>query len=139
MLSFIINKKQKERKMDIKSISQRITKLCDQRNWSYYRLSKEAGFEQSTLKSISKEKNMPSLYTLEKICTAFDITISDFFDDEIFQQKNKSQIFLNLWKELNSNDKEKVLIYMTGLSKKDLTKEIINELQRIKEDSDTTH
>lgn len=125
--------------MDIKLISQRITKLCDQRNWSYYRLSKEAGFEQSTLKSISKEKNMPSLYTLEKICTAFDITISDFFDDEIFQTENKSQTFLKLWKELDSNDKEKVLIYIAGLLKKDISEEIRNELQRIKEDSDTAH
>ena len=125
--------------MDIKLISQRITKLCDQRNWSYYRLSKEAGFEQSTLKSISKEKNMPSLYTLEKICTAFDITISDFFDDEIFQTENKSQTFLKLWKELDSNDKEKVLIYIAGLLKKDISEEITNELQLIKEDSDTTH
>ena len=124
--------------MDIKSISQRITKLCNQRNWSYYRLSKEAGFEQSTLKSISKEKNMPSLYTLEKICKAFDISISDFFDDEIFQNKKGAPPFLKLWKELSSDDKEKVLIYMAGLSKKGISEEIINEVQGIKEDSDTT-
>jgi transcriptional regulator with XRE-family HTH domain len=125
--------------MDIKLISQRITKLCNQRNWSYYRLSKESGFEQSTLKSILKEKNMPSLYTLEKICKAFNIAISDFFDDEIFQKENKTQFFLSLWKELDSNDKEKVLIYIAGLLKKDISEEIRNELQRIKEDSNTAH
>lgn len=114
--------------MDIKSISQRIIKLCNQRNWSYYRLSKEAGFEQSTLKSILKEKNMPSLYTLEKICKALDITLYDFFNDEIFYPENKSFQFQKIWNELDSPDKEKVLIYMLGLSKKEITKDVFNEL-----------
>ena len=114
--------------MDIKSINKRIKMLREMRGWSEYRLSKEGGFEQSTLKSIKKEKNMPSLYTIEKICFAFDITISDFFDDEIFGHSKNKPLFISLWTELSPHDKEKVLIYMYGLTHKELPKDLKNEL-----------
>lgn len=111
-------------KMDIKVIKRRISELCDERNWSYYRLAKEAGFQQSTLKSIIKEKNMPSLYTLSKICDAFGITLSSFFDDPLFETKEYSdKMFNSLWETLSSTEKEKVLIYMHGLLGKEIKKE----------------
>jgi len=107
--------------MDIKSINERIKQLCKQRNWSYYRLSKESGFQQSTLKTIRKETNMPSLYTIDKICNAFGITVADFFDNELFQDEaNSKSIFISIWDELTVKDKEKVLIYMYGLTHKEL-------------------
>ena len=110
--------------MDIKSINKRITQLCKKNNWSYYRLAKEAGFQQSTLKSITKEQNMPSLYTLSKICEAFKITISDFFDDEIFSPDIKyKHSFIKLWNELQPPDKERVLIYIHGLLHKTMKEE----------------
>ena len=111
--------------MDIHSINKRIAELCAKNDWSYYKLSKEAGFQQSTLKSITKEKNMPSLYTLSKICRAFGITISDFFNSELFVTANKqlNDDFINLWNELSLTDKEKVMIYMHGLLHKEIKKE----------------
>ena len=116
--------------MDIKLIKTRIKKLCEERNWSWYRLAKECNVEQGTFDSITKEKNMPSLYTLEKICNAFGISLSDFFDDEIFQQANtKKPLYLSLWNSLSKEDREKVLIYMSGLSKKEILEDIKNELQ----------
>lgn len=115
--------------MDIKLINERIKNLREQRGWSEYRLAKEAGFEQSTLKVIKKEKHMPSLYTIEKICFAFGITISDFFDDEVFGHSKNKPLFISLWMKLSPLDKEKVLIYMFGLTRKELPKDFENELQ----------
>ena len=110
--------------MDIKSIKTRIEQLCKQRHWSYYKLSKESGFQQSTLKSILKEKNMPSLYTLYKICEAFNISLSDFFNDKLFDSNTKSkQLFVQLWDELQPDDQKKVLIYMQGLLHKQIQEE----------------
>lgn len=111
--------------MDICSINKRISELCNEKGWSYYRLAKEAGFQQSTLKSIIKEKNMPSLYTLSKICKAFKITIYDFFNSELFVASNtySNNNFNNLWNELSTSDKEKVLIYMHGLLHREIKKE----------------
>lgn len=110
--------------MDIKFIKDRITKLCNQKNWSYYHLAKEAGFQQATLKPIIKEQNMPSLHTIEKICKAFNISISDFFDDNIFKEgTEQKELFISLWEELQPNDQEKVLIYMYGLLHKKIPRE----------------
>lgn len=110
--------------MDIKSIKKRIEQLCNQKQWSFYRLAKESGFQQSTLESIINEKNMPSLYTLEKICLAFNITLSDFFDSEFFRYTpNLKEHYVELWKELSKSDKKKVLIYMHGLLHKEIKKE----------------
>lgn len=115
--------------MDIQSIHQRIEQLCKQKGWSYYRLAKEAGFQQSTLKSITTEKYMPSLYTLNKICIALNITMSDFFDTSIFNyNNNEKQLFISLWNELPPEDREKVLIYMHGLLHKEIRKEDSNDL-----------
>lgn len=111
--------------MDIKSIHHRIDVLCKEKGWSYYRLAKKAGFQQSTLKSIIKEQYMPSLYTLDKICIAFNITMSDFFNANDFNSKNnEKELFLSLWEELSATDHEKVLIYMHGLLHKEINNTI---------------
>lgn len=110
--------------MDIQSINARITQLCQEKGWSYYKLSKEAGFQQSTLKSITKEKNMPSLYTIVRICAAFNITISEFFDAEQFNSNLESkQSFISLWDKLQPEDQERVLIYMYGLLHRKIEKD----------------
>ena len=101
--------------MDIKLISQRITQLCKERGWSYYRLAKEAGFQQATLFPILHEKNMPNLYTLNDICNALGITLSEFFHCDLFEVINNTDNYIELWEQLNNGEKEKVLIYMCGL------------------------
>lgn len=102
--------------MDIQSIHKRILELCQQKQWSFYRLAKESGFSQSTLKSITKEKYMPNLYTINKICNALDISLSDFFKSELFgYTQDKNNDFTTLLSRLHKPDREKVLIYMYGL------------------------
>lgn len=102
--------------MDIQSIHKRISELCKQKQWTYYKLAKEAGFSQSTLKSIVKEKYMPNLYTINKICDALNISLSDFFKSELFDYKIKTDnTHIMLWSKLREQDREKVLIYMYGL------------------------
>ena len=115
--------------MDVQAINARITQLCHEKGWSYYKLAKEAGFQQSTLKSITKEKNMPSLYTIVRICAAFNITISEFFDAEQFSSNPVSkQSFISLWNRLQPDDQERVLIYMHGLLHQNIEKDFNNEL-----------
>ena len=107
--------------MDIQSMHKRIAELCKQKQWTYYRLAKECGFQQSTLKSIIKEKNMPNLYTLDKICNALNITLSDFFKSELFEDVTTiNNEYISLWIKLQSADKERVLVYMYGLLHKEV-------------------
>ena len=107
--------------MDVKLIKNRVYELCKQKEWSYYRLAKEAELSGSTIKYIVDEKHLPSLYIIEKICTAFDISIFDFFNDKAFYGENNVRTsFISLWGELSNVDKEKVLSYMYGLAHKNL-------------------
>ncbi len=115
--------------MNIESISKRITQLCKERNWSYYRLAKEAKFQQATLFPILHNKNMPNLYTLNDICKALNITLSEFFHCELFENVNLTDKYIELWGKLSNKDKEKVLIYMYGLLQKEIPKEgLVNDI-----------
>ena len=61
-------------------------KLLDELNkkgWSRYRLSKESGVAQTTLRDIFGEKQVtPSTKTLERIALALEVPIGSFFKDE---------------------------------------------------------
>ena len=57
----------------------RITALRTGRNWSEYQLAERSGLTQSTISSWYRKNMMPSIPSLERICDAFDITLSQFF------------------------------------------------------------
>lgn len=60
-------------------ILQRITELRTQRGWSEYRLAEYSGVAQSTISSWYQKSYLPSIASLEKICAAFGISLSQFF------------------------------------------------------------
>lgn len=56
-----------------------------QKGWSEYQLSVESELTQSTISSWYRKNMLPSIPSLEKICNAFGITLSQFFaEDEQF-------------------------------------------------------
>lgn len=63
----------------------RITKLCQDRNISYNKLATICGITQSTLNNIiSGRNNSATISTIKKICDGLEITVLDFFTDEVF-------------------------------------------------------
>ena len=68
--------------MVIKNVLDTITKYREERGWTEYRLAEESGLPQSTISSWYRKQMMPSIISLEKICNAFGITVSQFFLDE---------------------------------------------------------
>ncbi len=64
------------------NIQVRLKNLMKERGWSEYRLAKEAKISQTTITNLFKRNNLPTLPTLEAICTAFDITLAQFFIEE---------------------------------------------------------
>lgn len=60
------------------TVQQRIRELMEQRGWSEYRLAKESGLSQSTVTKIFDRNNLPTIPTLEAICKAFHISLSEF-------------------------------------------------------------
>lgn len=98
----------------------RIQELCEERNWSYYQLSKATGIAYSTLSTMINKQNMPSIPTLFKLCQGFGITVSDFFEPGRSNQglTGEQALCLNLFTSLSQEDRQLALAYMKGLSKK---------------------
>lgn len=67
------------------AVAMRIKTLCKQAKITPNKLGKLAGLDPSTITSIfyGKSKN-PGLVTLGKVCHGLDMTLANFFDDELF-------------------------------------------------------
>ncbi len=64
----------------------KITKLCRERGISYNKLAMISGITQSTINNIiSGRNNSATVSTVKKICDGLEISVTDFFSDEIFQ------------------------------------------------------
>ena len=91
-------------------VTKRIDSLLKQRGWSVYRLGKESGLSQSTLAHIFREDSAPTISTLETICKAFGITLSQFFAEGDFVSLTaEQQNMLDKWATLNEDQKRLVL------------------------------
>lgn len=93
------------------TILDRILQLRDERGWTEYRLSEEAGISQSTISSWFRENVNPSKASLEKICKAYNITLSQFFafDNEPVTLTEKQRRVLDGWNKLNPKQQEIIL------------------------------
>ena len=68
----------------------RITELCEKRGYTKYRLSQLTEMSQTALGNILNKKSIPTVVTLERICDAFGITLSEFFLED-----NNKTVMLN--------------------------------------------
>lgn len=62
-------------------VTEKIRRLMQERGWSMYMLSKKSGLSSTTIQTMFARSTLPSIPTLEAICTAFGITMSQFFQE----------------------------------------------------------
>lgn len=69
----------------VEAIALRILALCKERNITPNKLSTISGMTQSTINNIinTGSKN-PTISTVKKICDGLEISLSEFFDDDVF-------------------------------------------------------
>lgn len=60
-------------------VLERILELRKARNWTEYQLAEKSGLTQSTISSWYRKKIIPTIPSLEKVCNAYGITLSQFF------------------------------------------------------------
>ncbi len=63
----------------MKDILTTITEYRVQRGWTEYQLAERSGLPQSTISSWYRKNMVPTVPSLEKICAAFGITLSQLF------------------------------------------------------------
>ncbi len=99
------------------TVLDRILELRMERGWSEYKLSEESGIAQTTISSWFRKNICPSVPSLEKICSAYNISMSQFFNwnnepvvlsEKQFElitnynklKKDQQEIILNLLKSM---------------------------------------
>lgn len=72
-----------------KAFAMRVSNLLIKNNMSKYRLEKESGLTHSALRYIFNEINNDVKFsTICKVVGAFNMTLEEFFDDDLFKLKN---------------------------------------------------
>lgn len=68
------------------AVAMRIVTLCSEKDIAINALANNAGIPPSTIYSMLNEKSQnPGIVTLKKLCDGLDISLREFFDDEIFE------------------------------------------------------
>ena len=101
-------------------IVDRIEELCAAHQMSRYALSQKSGISQSAISELLNRKSVPTIPTIEKISNAFGITIAQFFakDEPMPELTEDQKEVLELWIRMNEREKELVLAYIQGITKR---------------------
>lgn len=86
----------------------RIKQLMAERGWTEYRLAIESGLSHSTVSNMFKRNNAPTLPTLEAVCTAFGITLAQFFSegDNPAEMTEEQRSLFAKWSTLTDEQKD---------------------------------
>jgi transcriptional regulator with XRE-family HTH domain len=93
---------------------ERIKALRDERGWSNYRLAKEADISENSLNNLFRRNNLPTITTLESICSGFGITLSQFFatGGEAVELSDSQREMLKTWDSLTTDQKQTLLEFL---------------------------
>ena len=92
----------------MKDILSMITQYREGRGWTEYQLAERAGLPQSTISSWYRKNMIPTVASLEKICHAFGITLSQLFaeNEEAVTLTDNQQKLLQRWGRLTKEQQE---------------------------------
>lgn len=85
----------------------KIKSLMEKADWTEYKLAKESNLSQSTISNMFVRNTLPTIPTLENICNAFNISLSDFFLDD--KEKNEQKQLISKFSQLNKEQKRLVM------------------------------
>ncbi len=99
------------------NVNLRIKQLMKERQWTEYRLQKKADLPASTISNIFYRGSIPTIDTLESICAAFGISLSQFFaEDNFVGLTEEQQSLLEKWALLSEQQKQALLDLMTKMN-----------------------
>jgi len=92
-------------------ITKRVEELRVERNWTEYQLAERAGLPQSTINSWYRKNTVPKITTIDKLCQAFGITMSQFFaeDDTIYDLTDVQVALLKYAAKLDEDQYESLI------------------------------
>ena len=96
----------------MKDILETITKYREERGWTEYQLAEHSGLPQSTISSWYRKNLIPTIPSLEKICSAFGITLSQLFaeGDTVVALTASQKKLLDRWTRLSEDQQNAVFL-----------------------------
>ena len=101
------------------NVLDKIIELRNAKGWYEYQLAEESGMAQSTISSWYRKNMMPSIPSLEKICKAFDMTLSQFFlenDTETVSLTPKQIELINAANKLSSAQLDSLVTFLNTMN-----------------------
>lgn len=95
----------------------RITDLRLERGWTEYALAERSGITQSTISSWYRKNSVPTIASVERICEAYEITLSQFFaykSDSISLTEIQFEM-LESWNKLEGRQRAYLLKFLQSL------------------------
>ncbi|MBR3461474.1 MAG: helix-turn-helix transcriptional regulator [Clostridiales bacterium] len=95
----------------------KILDLRTERGWSEYRLSIESDIPQTTISSWYRKRICPTIPSLEKICKACNITMSQFFNDsdESVCLTEKQTLLIEHFSKLDIDQQDALLKFLSSI------------------------
>ena len=92
----------------MKDILSVISEYREERGWTEYQLAENSGLPQSTISSWYRKNMVPTIPSLEKICDAFGITLSQLFAEkgEAVALTQTQQELLRRWAKLSREQQD---------------------------------
>lgn len=99
----------------------KIIQLRNQKGWTEYKLSLESNIPQTTISSWFRKNVQPSVASLQAICNACGITLSQFFaeDGELRQLTPTQKILLDEFASLCSPQQEALIALLKSMRNED--------------------
>ncbi len=91
----------------VKDILAAMTIYREERGWTEYQLAERSGLPQSTISSWYRKNMIPTIPSLEKICNAFGITLSQLFAEagDAVTLTDAQKKLLRRWDRLSEEQK----------------------------------
>lgn len=101
------------------NVPARVKELASNRGWTEYRLVKESGLAASTIANIYHRNTVPSVPTIEILCKAFGITLSQFFStDDVISLSEEQTVLLKAWSSISEEQRASVLQLLNSMTNK---------------------
>lgn len=102
------------------NILDKIEHMLIERNWTEKELSIRADISQSTINTWYRKRQIPTLYSLDKISKAFGITLSQLLaeDGDLIELSDQDREFLKLYNSAEPKQKEVLLTFLQSFARK---------------------
>ena len=100
------------------NVLEKIEQMRLDRNWSEYELSKRANLPQTTINTWYRKQQIPTLHSLNRLCEAFGITLSELVADrnDPMEISLQDQEMLRLFHCLQPYQKERLMRFLESIT-----------------------